>query len=121
LEKRIEDYSICPYEREIERYGCIEAAEQIFCQDSLACIHLLKHKKELNLPLPLLGAYGILHYLRFYNGPNLLNTAKVKGIRGLKYESNAILEAAYAHIDFGDYFLKKRFPVHCPNQDAADA
>ncbi len=155
LEKQIEDYSICPYEREIERYKCMEAAEQIFHQDSLACIHLLKHKKELDLPLPVLGAYGILHYLRFYKGPNLFDSVKVRGIRGLKYEPNAILEAAYAHIDFGDYkpsftamdslihmhcnrlglspkmelkaraianyFLKKRFPVHCPNQDAADA
>lgn len=151
LEKRIEDYSICPYEREIERYECIEAAEQIFHQDSLTCIHLLRHMKELDLPLVVLGAYGILHYLRFYSGPtaNFFNHHKVKGIRGLKYETNAILEAAYAHIDFGDYkpsftamdslihmhcnrlglspkmelkaraianyFLKKRFPVHCSN------
>jgi len=105
LEKQIEDYSICPYERELERYDHIEAAEEIFCQDSLACIHLLKHMKELNLPLPILGAYGILHYLRFYTGPpaNFFNHDKIKGIRGLKYESNAILETAYAHIDFGDY------------------
>lgn len=58
------------YEREIERYGGPDAiflAEKIFCVDSAITLLILKNKESLKLPLHVLGAIGIINFLKgFY-------------------------------------------------------
>lgn len=69
LEQEIlQNFQICPYEREVERYGgtdCIIEAESVFYSDSLLCSKI-KAWKGCPLPFPLIAAIDIIQYLRTF-------------------------------------------------------
>ncbi len=74
----IEDFSICSYKPEIERYGgpeCIKLAEDVFCADSGSILKILA-RKDSSLPLHLIASMGIINILhRFFpDTKNILTT-----------------------------------------------
>lgn len=87
----IKDITWVNYEREIERYGgpkLIEAAELVFCADSLANVHLLRAflNKNLVLPEPILHALSAVSFLKDFNLTrinilSLLNPENAKGVQ----------------------------------------
>lgn len=65
---QIRSMSICGYEREIERYGGLEAiemAESFFCADSAVAISLNQHvmNKKLKMPLHVIAALSLINLL----------------------------------------------------------
>lgn len=90
----LEQFTIHPYEKEIERYGgpeCLAKVEEIFCADSHCCLNILDKASGLELPLVFVGALGIINLLQsFYpsQGEQIhffshyqLNKSQLAGIR----------------------------------------
>ena len=90
----IQEAVLCPYERELERYGgmgLMMQMEKLFCVDSNIIIELLKLEKDLDLPIYVIASFSIMNMLqqlklsdteqsRFFKLQNL-NKAGLAGIR----------------------------------------
>lgn len=74
----VEDFSLCSYKPELERYGgpdCIALAENFFCEDSRCAVKILANPDPA-WPLYLIASFGIINLLqRFY--PDVKNMLKV--------------------------------------------
>jgi len=94
------------YEREVERYGgpgCTEAAEFIFCADSISTVHLLRafSNKTLSVAEPVLQALSVINFLRgFHLDPsqmcNLLNMENRAELKGFREHKNQLIELVQA-------------------------
>lgn len=70
FERTLDDFTLCTYERETERWGgpgCIESVEQFFYADSLACCSLLSHTKRA-FALEVIASFGIISILKSFYG-----------------------------------------------------
>jgi thiopeptide-type bacteriocin biosynthesis protein len=91
-EGTLDDFSLHPYEREVERYGglsCMNLVEEFFCLDSLCCSYFISENQL--IPQYITAALGIIHLLKkFYKNaetliqflsPSSEDRALLKGIR----------------------------------------
>lgn len=64
----IKKLELCPYEREIERYGgidLIQSIEKLFCADTLSVIHLLRSvsARQMSLPSIITQTLSVMYFL----------------------------------------------------------
>lgn len=103
---KINDYSICPYEREYERYGIqnYPLVEKIFEYDSKLCLYLLEKRKGVSeLEFKWLIVYSSIEIFRhllmeindfeflFYKKGSLEDKKILKSILGLSYSNSLSL------------------------------
>lgn len=87
----IQKVEICPYEREIERYGgisLIDQAEEIFCADTASVVYILRNfakDKTLTDPIVVYVLSAIYFLKRFQLNQNQILTILKQGISDKKF------------------------------------
>ncbi|PIS03331.1 MAG: hypothetical protein COT85_00600 [Chlamydiae bacterium CG10_big_fil_rev_8_21_14_0_10_42_34] len=100
----VKDLLFAKYERELERYGgprLIEAAESVFCADSLSVVHLLENFPTKVLPAAVLHAISAICFLKgfgldlseMFSILSTENRSELKGFREHKSRLMALVEA----------------------------
>lgn len=109
-ENLIKEALFANYERELERYGgpeLIEAAEYLFCLDSLSIVHLLERFPPKILPEPILHATSLIRFLKgFRLRPSEMidmfsvdDRSELKGFREHKSQLISLVEALDGQIE----------------------
>lgn len=94
----IKNMVFAQYEREVERYGglkLIEAAEAVFCADSVAVVHILQSisNRTAELTEPVLHALSVICFLKDFD----LSQSQILDLLKLENEKGSALEGFREH------------------------